>query len=74
MAKDRVLTMVEAMDYLKIKSRSTFYKLLKEQRIQCINLNTTGSYVIRRFTQSALDEYLRKANRATDTLQKAENK
>jgi excisionase family DNA binding protein len=54
----RVMTMEEAMAYLRINSRSTFYKLLEEGKIKYVNLNRKGRYEIRRFTKDSLDAYL----------------
>ena len=40
MPKDKeLLTLKEAMDYLKIKSKTTFYKLVKEGKIKQIRIS-----------------------------------
>lgn len=56
--EDKVFTMQEAMQYLKIGSRSTFYKLLREGKIKHTNLNPQGTYAIRRFKKKDLDDFL----------------
>lgn len=62
---EKALTMQEAMDYLSdrgfpCKSRSTFYRILKEFRIPYSNINPRGKHKIRRFQQQALDEFIQK--------------
>jgi excisionase family DNA binding protein len=57
-SEEGTLTMQEAMHYLKINSRSTFYRLLTQGKISYVNLNPTGDYEIRRFKKSMLDKYL----------------
>ena len=63
-ASDRMLTMQEAMDYLSArgfpcKSRSTFYRVLRDFKIPYTNINPHGKHEIRRFPLSGLEEFLR---------------
>jgi predicted DNA-binding transcriptional regulator AlpA len=64
-----VFNLEEAMTYLGIKSRSTFYKIVRDGRLKSIDLNPNGVYAVRRFTQEALDEFLRRGeSRVSGTL------
>jgi hypothetical protein len=55
----KVLTQEEAMAYLKehlkVNSRSTFYRLIKQGKLKGINLNEGGKYAVRRFAVEELD-------------------
>lgn len=61
---ERMLTMQEAMDFLSEKgfpcrSRSTFYKILKNFDIKHTDINPGGKNAVRRFPLSSLEEFLR---------------
>lgn len=60
---ERMLTMQDAMQYLTergipCRSRSTFYRLLRDFRIEYVNINPNGKHEIRRFTITELDKVL----------------
>lgn len=62
-ASERMLTMQEAMEYLSernfpCKSRSTFYRILKEFSIPYTNVNPNGVHEIRRFPVTGLQHFL----------------
>lgn len=58
MMDEKLYTDAEAMAYLNIKSRNTFYRLLRRGDLAYINLNPGGKQETRRYRKSQLDAYL----------------
>lgn len=59
-----LLTMSEAMEYLSNKgipcrSRTKFYRIIKDFNIGYVNVNKSGKNEIRRFTKEELDKVLK---------------
>lgn len=62
---NRLVSMSEAMEYLSekgypCKSRHTFYRVIRENDIPYVDTNPNGKNEMRRFTITALDDFLRK--------------
>lgn len=60
----RMLTMQEAMDYLSnkgipCKSRSTFYRIIKDFSLPYVNVNPSGKHEVRRFAVDGLARILK---------------
>lgn len=54
----KLLTDKEAMQYLNIKSRTRFYRLLRQGTLKYIDLNPEGTKETRRYRLSDLEAYL----------------
>lgn len=60
---DRLVSMQEAMDYLSEKglpcrSRSTFYRVIREFGIEYVDTNPNGKNEMRKFAKANLDHVL----------------
>lgn len=54
----KLFTDAEAMEYLNIKSRNTLYRILRQGRLEYIDLNKGGKKQTRRYRKDQLDAYL----------------
>ena len=53
---EKLFTIQEAMEFLGVKSRATFYKLMDRASIPYVNLNVGGTYEARRFRREDLEQ------------------